>query len=308
LPALREFQIQGHKIVALSYNEGKATIPAVFIHGLMANVQFWELLQPPIVAEELCWHSLSLPGHYPARLPDTFCRADLTMEALADVLTIAIRELVGDRPVILVGHSTGGSVALGIAARAPQIAHAVISLAAFVQGRCRGVTGTLQWLACHGPIGRALFRLSLKTLCLNPAVFRGSLPLYVSHRKGLLAWPHLSAFLEATHPYAKRLDVRAMEHYFRRLHEMDIEDWLPRIQAPTFVLAGDADATVPPTQSRLIAERVPASEMAWIEDAGHLLMAEGAAEYQRIMTDWIEQIVGARPATGTPPAKEVDTL
>jgi pimeloyl-ACP methyl ester carboxylesterase len=72
--------------------------------------------------------------------------------------------------------------------------------------------------------------------------------------------------------------------------DIDISDLLPRIAAPTMVLAGDMDPIVPPGQSQLIAERVQNGELVMLERAGHLPTSERTVQYQRLLTDWLEHI------------------
>jgi pimeloyl-ACP methyl ester carboxylesterase len=277
--------------VALPFNEEKTNTPVIFIHGIIASIRFWELAQPPILADELCWYSLSLPGHFPATFPSGFRREDLTADMIAEVLTDAIQELIGDRPVILAGHSTGGFAALAIAGRTPGLAKSVISISGFAQGQWTGALGMLQWLARHGVIGQMLFKLNLKTLTMNPTVLRTSLGLYAADRQALSSWPLLVQSVESSFPYAKELDANAMIAYFNRLPDLDIATLLPRIAAPTLVLAGDRDPIVPPAQAKLIAERVPNSELVLLEGAGHLVTGERPSEYHRVMTDWLERVI-----------------
>jgi pimeloyl-ACP methyl ester carboxylesterase len=285
----RDVHVKGHKIVALPFNEEKTNTPVIFIHGVVANIRFWELVQPPILTDELCWYSLSLPGHFPATFPSGFRKEEFTADTVAEVLTGAIQELVGDRAVILAGHSTGGFAALAIAARTPGIAEGVISISGFARGQFTGGLGMLQWLARHGAIGQALFKFNLKNLTINRTVFRTSLSLYAADRQALNSWPLLARSLDANYPYAKQLDANAMLPYFNRLPDIDISTLLPRIAAPTLVLAGSEDPIVPPAQSRSIADRVPNSELLLLDGAGHLLMGERSSDYQRILTDWIRK-------------------
>lgn len=103
----KEIDIGGHKIVARVFNKEKTGIPVIFIHGITATIDFWEPVQTPIFKKNFRWYSLSLPGHYPAKLPSGFHNESLTADMMAQVLTDAIKELIDDQPVILAGHSTG---------------------------------------------------------------------------------------------------------------------------------------------------------------------------------------------------------
>ena len=99
--SLKRMDIGGHKIVAKAFNEDKTGIPVIFIHGITATIDFWEPVQVPIIKDHFRWYSLSLPGHYPAQLPNEFHKESLTADMMAQVMTDAVKELVGDQPVIL---------------------------------------------------------------------------------------------------------------------------------------------------------------------------------------------------------------
>ncbi len=72
-----------------------------------------------------------------------------------------------------------------------------------------------------------------------------------------------------------------------RMPDIDIRDWLPRIQAPTLALAGSRDGIVPPEQARLIAELVPDARLMLLDGAGHMPMAERPEAYEQALRDWL---------------------
>ena len=59
--------------------------------------------------------------------------------------------------------------------------------------------------------------------------------------------------------------------------QMDLRDDLPRIKAPTLVLAAEHDQSTPPELSRQIAERIPGAEVVLIPDAAHIANVEQPA-------------------------------
>ena len=284
---MRKLQIQGHEIVALPFNEEKTGTPTIFVHGLTASIHFWGASNPPVIQERTRWYSLSLPGHYPAKFPGDFRTEDLTAEMMASVLGAAIRELVGDRPANLVGHSLGGFSALDIAAHMPELVHSIICISGLAHCQCIGSIGKLQGLARGGAFARLLFRMNLRLPSLSPSIFRTALGQYAADQEALYAWPGLQEGLDSSYPDAKQLDGRAMFQYFNRLPDIDITDLLGQITAPTLVLGGEADPIVSPAQFHLIAEKVPNSELVLWEGCGHLPQGERSAEYQEAIAGWI---------------------
>jgi pimeloyl-ACP methyl ester carboxylesterase len=290
MDSLKELNIRGHKIVAKIFNEDKAGIPVIFIHGITATIDFWEPVQTPIFKKHFRWYSLSLPGHYPAQLPSKFHKKSVTAGMIAQVLTDAIKELVGDQPVILVGHSTGGFAALSIAASTPEIAAGVISIAGFAQGRFTGALGIFQKLARFGIIGRVLFKINFNILASTIWIYRFGIGLYANDRKALYSNNNFRTVVDVAYRGSKEFDLNALIPFFNRLPDIDISELLPNITAPTLALAGDSDPIVPPEQSQIIAERVPKGEKVLLKGAGHLSMFERQDEYNRVITDWVEKL------------------
>ncbi len=278
--------INGHKLAVLPFNPGAAGEPIILIHGITSSVYFWLPDTISYCLECGPCYSLSLPGHYPAAFPSGFQASDLTAELIADLLTRAVRQLVGDRPATLIGHSTGGFAALAMAARTPGLAKRVESVSGFAQGRWTGVLGQLQGLARGGPLGSFLFKSNTRILSSRVALYRWALRFYAADAKAMYAYPPLEKTLQITYPYTRQLDPESMRIYFERMPEIDITAWLPRIQAPTLVITGDQDPIVPPAQADLIASRVPHAEKLVLRAAGHLPFSERPAEYDAKVKDW----------------------
>lgn len=288
--SLKEIDIGGHKIVAKIFNEEKPGIPVIFIHGITATIDFWEPVQTPIFKKSLRWFSLSLPGHFPARLPSEFHRESLNADMMAQVLSDAIEELVGDQPVIIAGHSTGGFAALNIASQKPEIAAGVISISGFAKGKWNGALGIFQKLARFGVLGRVLFKINFKVLASTRWIYRIGVGLYAKDRKALHSNLDFKNVVEIAYRGTKELDLNSLLPFFNRLPDIDISEQLPNITSPTLAIAGDSDPIVPPEQSLLIAEKVQKGEKVLLEGAGHLPMFERQDEYNRVITEWVEKI------------------
>ncbi|MBU1879618.1 MAG: alpha/beta hydrolase, partial [Chloroflexi bacterium] len=148
--------IDGHRLMVLALNPDTPGRSIILLHGITASVRFWaaDELASLLTPYGPCY-SLSLPGHYPAAFPPDMPAQDLTAEMMAHVLTAAIRQLAGEQPALLVGHSTGGFAALDIAAHTPDLTCGVISIGGFARGRWTGLLGLYQRLARDSWFGRA---------------------------------------------------------------------------------------------------------------------------------------------------------
>jgi pimeloyl-ACP methyl ester carboxylesterase len=291
MPITRTLHIEGHTIDSIGYNLESDSIPIIFIHGITASNTMWGIGQTPLIRERYRWYALGLPGHYPSTLPAGTQAYEINAVMLARVLAKAVYDLVGDQPVVLAGHSTGGFAALNLAANARDRLNVagVFSNAGFAHGRWTGVLGISQWMARLGPVGRSIFRLSFRLLGTSLPVFRRSISLYAHNRQALYAHPIAEPTFAAMYPNFSRIDTDALLLYFRQMPHIDISDDLHQIDVPTLVIAGEDDPIVPPSESRKIAAAVAQAELVMMPDVGHMPMSESGNAYDDIVTRWFQR-------------------
>ncbi|MFN8375541.1 MAG: alpha/beta hydrolase [Anaerolineae bacterium] len=283
-----ELWIEDHKLVALGYNEDYAGTPIVFIHGITSSVDFWEPLLPQAFKGRYRWYSLTLPGHYPAVMPPRFREEDLSAEMMARVLSEALYRLAGDKPVIVVGHSTGGFAAVHLAAQAPGIVKGVVSVSGFAQGTWIGALGLNQKIAALPVVGNAFYKLGYWLIGRSKEVWKQSWGVYTASSSALAHNPLFDQAVENGYPNFTHLNLDVMAMYFRRMPHIDISAVLPQIRVPMLVIVGDKDPIVPSSQSQLIAQKVQGSELVTIAGAGHIPMLEHADEFSRALLGWID--------------------
>jgi pimeloyl-ACP methyl ester carboxylesterase len=284
-----ELWIEDHKLVARAYNEDKSGTPIIFIHGITNSVDLWEAILPPEIKDCYRWYSLSLPGHYPATMPPNFREENLTAEMIARVLSEAVHRLVGDKLVLLVGHSTGGFAVLNLGTHAANNIKGIVSASGFAKGKWIGALGIFQHIAAIPLIGSSLYQLSYWLIGRNRALWAQSCRVYAADAYAMLHHPAFWAGIKGGHENFKRLNLNIMAMYFRRMPHIDIGEKLSQIHVPMLVISGDKDPTVPPSQSTTIAQKVAESELVMIAGAGHALMIERADEYNRTLATWLEK-------------------
>lgn len=69
----------------------------------------------------------------------------------------------------------------------------------------------------------------------------------------------------------------------------DTYDRLSEIKLPTLVIAGDTDVLIPAENSRIIASRIPDSELVILKGLGHGFYTEAHEETARILTDFMKR-------------------
>jgi 3-oxoadipate enol-lactonase len=241
----------------------------VFLHPIGLDRNTWQFL-PPFADQargqssatgvpEAIW--LDLPGHGDAsQLPV------LSLEAVADHVAERIEELARpDEGVHVVGLSMGAMVAQHLALRHPQlIASLVIACASAVAA---------------GPVLRdradAVDRLGMA----------GVLDDYLTR------WFSPDALSAGDHPgldYARRRlladDSAVVAAYWRAMAQHDVMARLPRITAPTTVVAGSADKSAPVDKLRDIQSRIPGARLR-VVDGPHMLQLESPEAFQAVLAE-----------------------
>ncbi len=281
--------VDGHQLAAICLNPGAPGEPIILLHGITSSISFWQVNPAPYLLEFGPCYALSLPGHFPALAPDEFKSGRLTAERLVSLLEAGIRQLVGERPVSLVGHSTGGFCALALAARYPERVRRLISVSGFAHGCWSGMLGLYQRAVRLGWVGETYFKVMFRSLMPHASLYRWAMRFYAADAHALYAHPDLPEAVQRNFPPYRRLDLDAILPYFRHMPGIDITPQLNAIQAPSLLIAGDHDPIVPPTQSPLIAKHIPQASLVLLPGAGHLPFLERPADYHRQVSTWLAQ-------------------
>lgn len=272
-------EVEGHRLACLAVNEHlvRPDAPAVvFIHGVLASVNFWRDCVPPAFRESRSWYALGLPAHHPSTVPADFHASQVDAQWFFRVMSGGLQALVADRPVIVVGHSTGAFCALNLAIhQAPNVV-GIVSVAGFHVGRWGSVEGQLLRLAGLGRWAKYPFAANILLARNSPFVQRIFAGLLAHDRKAYRANPLSSLMLENIGPNSRLQDPAALFELFNGISRLEIGPELGRIAIPCYVFVGGHDAVVPASQSRVIAGSVPGAKVVEFPDVGHLPFIECA--------------------------------
>lgn len=264
---------QGYVVAADVHLRGDPRPPVVFLHGILTTVAVApDLFTAP---EHESWIALSLPGHYPGRLAPGTRPEALDGDRFADLAEAALAAVVGDRPVIAVGWSTGGFAALALAARHPRRVAAVASLAGFARGS--RLTGSIAWLAwlARGMIGAAGLRRGLWAAGQLPALHHAIVRTCAAdHRAASGLAPDA---LDRLHRDFAHHDPADLAVVLAALPTLDIDGRLQHIRAPAWIAAGGRDPLVPLDEARRLAAGIPVARLRVYETGGHLAFHEWPA-------------------------------
>ena len=280
-------EIAGQTIGAQSHNEQATGTPIVLIHGITASIDMWRHCLPAEIRDGRYWISLSLPGHAPSRLPQNFVADDVTTEMFDRVHLGAIRQLVGDRPVHLVGWSTGGFAVLNLAARHPESAASVMSIAGFAYASHKGVISRMQRLVQKGRTGRRAFRfiwsfLGQQRWALDLALRGGA-----ANRREYRQSPITRATLDGWQVALQNHDLERLATLFERLGDLDLRSLLSKIIVPTLIVGGERDPYVPLRHTQELAGSIRDAELVVWPGVGHMFFSECTTEFQTLLSNWI---------------------
>ncbi|MBI1752671.1 MAG: alpha/beta fold hydrolase [Acidobacteria bacterium] len=258
--------IHGHQTSFTDEGKGQAIL---FVHGFPLNRGCWSSQvdgfkhRNRVIAPDLRGFGASEPRLGPA-----------SMDLFASDL-FALCQHLKTGPVILVGHSMGGYVALAFAkafplflrglvlvgtragADPPEVAEGRIAAAKKVQAE--GIASVVEAMAPK----------MLASSTTNPGL-EGTI-------RELMGSSSAEGVASALLGMAERADRRA-----------DLAD----IRVPTLVLAGAEDSTVPPSESTALAEGIPGAELVILPKAGHLVAMEQSIAFNAALGSWLDASCG----------------
>lgn len=286
----------GHRLAYLAVNEHLASEeePAVvFVHGVLASVNFWRDAVPPAFKEDRAWYSLSLPAHHPSTVPADFAPEQVDAPWFFEVLNGALEELLGDRKAIIVGHSTGGFSALSLAINnAPNVV-GIVSVAGFHSGNWGGPEGLLVKLAGLGHWAKGLFASNITLAGKSLFIQRVFASLLAYNRKAYRASPLSERMIENIRPNVSQQDSAALFPLFNGISRLEIADQLHRIEMPCYLFAGTHDPVVPAKQSLLLASEIAHAKTVVFRNVGHMPFMEATdawfAALEQALVDITEQ-------------------
>lgn len=231
----------------IAYERSGQGPPLVLVHGAADDGRVWEP-QRAGLAEEFTVVAWDEPGAgRSSDLPKGFGLAGYA-DALATLL-----EALGLGPAHVAGVSWGGTVALELYRRRPELVATLIMIDAYA-----GWKGSLPADEVRARVAGARTMLAAPRAEFDPTfpgLFAGDPPAELV--------PLLADIAADVRPatLAQQLSIMA---------EADLTDLLPHIAVPTLLIWGRLDARSPLAVARQFEEAIPDATFVVIEDAGHL--------------------------------------
>ena len=240
------------------FHTGQTTLPPVvpdvsqgklflYVHGAGSNGHFANKMLD-ILSENHSPLSFDFPGH--GRSSGTESLKSVT--AYSD-FTYALWKALGVRPVVIVGHSMGGAVAMDLALRHADMVEGLALTCTAAQFNIPDDLIKTWEAVMKGRQGQPFTKVSCSPKTRQEIVQQG----WMEQIK--------------TDPRVRCFDLTACQ-------QVDLTGQLGQINVQTLVLAGEDDATTPVAQAEELRDNIPNAQLSVIPEAGHWLPIEKPQE------------------------------
>lgn len=203
---------------------------------------------------------------------------DVSVEGMAED-AVALMDALGIERAHLIGHSTGGAMALAIAAHRPARVERVVVSSAWAAPDpdfLSGFEARLQALRLHGKVAylqmAAEMTFGAEWLDANRAAIEAKI----------------------ARDLAEPLDEALLARRVPAICRIDVVHALPQIIAPLLTIYANDDRVVPWRATQAIADAVPGARVRAFAQGGHALPNRQAIDYAKAVVDFLTD------ATATP--------
>ncbi len=242
----------------------------LLLHGTGAATHSWRDLAP-LLADHFTVIAPDLPGHGFTAAPP-FERMSLPgmAAAVGDLI-----EALGVRPELALGHSAGAAILIRLCLDGRIAPRGLISLNGAL----------LPWRGLPGHVFSPAAKVMAKSELMS-RIFAWQ----AGNRRGVARLvANTGSRLEPSgHEFYRRL-VRSPGHVRAALSMMAnwdlnlIEQALPALQTPLYLVVAEGDQTVSPREARRVRERLPGAELTMLPGLGHLAHEERPADVAAIV-------------------------
>jgi len=230
----------------------------VFLHGLVGLNEHWdgvvELVQHRLSCVLLQVPLLALKGDD--------CSIDGVM-----ALTIQFLERHFSEPIVLVGNSFGGHVALRVAIERPDLVSGLV---------LTGSSGMIEEsIVSNVQIrpSREWLRRKIAELFYDPDKYMSENDLDRAHKE-----------------LSERPGARAMVRLSRSARRNHLGDSIGRLTVPTQLIWGKDDIVTPPPAAEMFLQAIPDSRIEWFDACGHVPMIEKPEAFARVLLEFASEL------------------
>lgn len=243
----------------------------LFLHGNLASNRWWQPLQGVLrqtsgaAAARGSMIMVEFTGCGLSR--DPLSTEDLSMFRLAEQIIGMVRQLRINRPIHLVGHSTGGLVAGILLAQAPELFSRAILLDPV------GAKGVRFDESMIGAFEAMKSDRELVATVLGSTIHQND--------------PKTSFFQEVIVPDAFRAVQKAGLMVLQNLDSLDVGSLLSKVPHPVLVLHGEHDLLLPQADSEALAKLLPKGLFQVVPGQGHCTNVENPGRLLNYMNEFL---------------------
>ncbi len=278
----RFIDCNGFNVHYKMFGNGEAPY-VVLLHGSFLSIRSWLDIMCPL-AEGATVVAFDRPafGLTSRPVPSKRNEARYSPEAQSDLVASLMTKLGMDRAV-LVGNSTGGTLALLTALRHPARVQGVVLVGAMIYSGY----ATSEVPSFMKPVMKAMtpvFSRLMKFVITK---------LYDRNIRGF--W-HVKERLSEQTLAAFRQDLmtgdwsRGFWELFLETHHLHLDRRLKSISTPSLVVTGEHDLTVKVEESVRLAKELPGAELKVIPDCAHLPQEEQPEAFVRVVQEFVRRI------------------
>lgn len=290
----RHFTPEGQPLTLLqdpsSRRDRSAPLP-VLIHGFLETNSVWDVMRAAMPHEFSEFAAIALPAHG-RRIGVAETRRLLSDDLFLRDYVAELRRICGPRRIRLVGHSTGGLVALKIAHMAPDFVHDALLVGGLYSGDLSGYRRWTTRLSLFAGIGRPAFRLGLKAWLSGNWSFARGMSLVTRVPLPAHAVP------PAMRDELLSRDLDALREVLFWLVRSCMRDSLVDIRISVHCVIGRRDPVVPARHQLQMIARLPHAT-AVLMDTGHLPYLEEPEAFNEVLRAWMHRPESERTATAS---------
>lgn len=260
------YRSRGLRLHYESVGEGE---PVLLVHGFTNYGLVWA---PQAAALVHSGYRVVMPDLVGHGLSDAAEQVTRVRDHAADM--VALFDQLGIERAAVCGLSLGGMVAQQMAVDHPDRVSAM--MVADSRAENAGMRPAVEgWIGEFEGSGGPLARLEKTYPILLNDAYRAS--------------PAGLATLELWRIVLARVTGRSLANVARGMAEFDVVAELPALQTRTLVVSGSEDRLIPTELSRRTAELVPGAGFAVIAGGGHISSLDSAAEFNRLLLDFLKE-------------------
>jgi 3-oxoadipate enol-lactonase len=258
--------------INLRYTDAGQGLPLVFLHGFPLSRGAWQRQiesfrsSHRVIAPDLrgLGDSETQPG------PTTMA------QCAADVRTLLQRLATG--PVVLIGHSMGGYVALAFAHQFPEMLHGLVLV-----GTKAGQD------TAEAAAGRRVMAEKVKAEGVQVLVEAMAPKMLTAGNQDGRMVTQVLGFMTPSRPAGVIGALLGMAE------RPDATTFLAKITVPTLVITGADDVLIPPSESETLAQAIRGAQLKVIPHAGHLVAFEQPDKFNHVLKEWLNRADLASP-------------